>query len=404
MILHAYQQNGSAEIAYRRAHLLDGKSFAWIYYLALVQEAQGKKADSIESLRTAVQIRPDYTPARLRLAEQLLDTGDFAGSERLYQQLVSDHPNLAVAHYGIGRAKSARGDPAGAIHAWRRACDIYPEYGSAHHALAVAYRRAGHTVDAELHEAAHSRSPSAAPPRADTLESDVMALNEGAQAHLKRGVDLAAAGRLEEAVRAHERALEIDSTLLRAHVNLISLYGRQAQPNLAETHYRKAVAINAHDAEAHYNYGVVLLGIRRVTEAKAAFQQALEANPRHAEAHNNLGYLLMEDGALDAAERHFIQALKNQPDHRLARFHLGRLLVHRKDYAAAIRHFTRILEPEDERTPGFAYALAATYARAGQRDKALEYARMARRKAAALNQSDLLASIDKVINHLEHRR
>jgi tetratricopeptide (TPR) repeat protein len=113
---------------------------------------------------------------------------------------------------------------------------------------------------------------------------------------------------------------------------------------------------------------------------------------------------VMEDGALAEAERYFQLAIENQPDHRLAHFHLGQLLVHRNDYAGAIEHFSTILDPEDDRTPGFLYALAATHARSGRRDKALEIARTARRKAAAMGQAGLVTEIDSDIARLEKRR
>jgi lipopolysaccharide biosynthesis regulator YciM len=112
----------------------------------------------------------------------------------------------------------------------------------------------------------------------------------------------------------------------------------------------------------------------------------------------------MVEGKLADAERHFVRAIEDDPGQRLAHFHLGRLLANRKQYPAAISHFLETLQPEDDQTPAFMYALAATYARAGQPERALEYARSARGKAAALGQSDLVASIERDIQALERVR
>jgi tetratricopeptide (TPR) repeat protein len=404
MIFHAYEQHAPAEAAYRRAHLLDRDAFRWVYLLALVQEARGNREGAIASLQAAIRLDPDFVPAELRLAELLLASGDLEAGASLYERLAVQHADLAAAQYGLGRVRAAREDTGGAIQAWEKACAMFPGFGSAHHALAGAYRKLGDTTRAEFHAAAHKRSPRAMPFLADRFEAEVQSLNQSAQVYLRRGIESADAGRLLEAAEEHERALQIDASLIQARVNLITLYARQGRSGLAEEHYRKTVAANPHNAEAHYNFGVMLMELGRRTEAKTAFRAAVDANPRHAEALNNLGYLLMEDGALAEAERHFTRAIANEPDHRLAHFHLGQLLVHRKDYVGAIRHFSRILEPEDDRTPGFLYALAATYGRSGRRDKALEVARIARGKAAALGQAGLVTAIDSDIARLEKRR
>ena len=54
MVLDAYEQYDSAEVCYRRAHLLDLRSFRWLYYLGWVQEAQGRHEKAAASLGGAV--------------------------------------------------------------------------------------------------------------------------------------------------------------------------------------------------------------------------------------------------------------------------------------------------------------------------------------------------------------
>ena len=58
------------------------------------------------------------------------------------------------------------------------------------------------------------------------------------------------------------------------------------------------------------------------------------------------------------------------------------------------------MTPEDEETPRYLYALGAAHVRAGDREKGVAYAREARRKAEALGQADLVASIDKDLRRL----
>ena len=73
----------------------------------------------------------------------------------------------------------------------------------------------------------------------------------------------------------------------------------------------------------------------------------------------------------------------------------------RRTAAEAIRHLQQTLEPQDESTPGYLYALGAAYARASDRAQALQYCRQARDRAAALGETQLLASIERDLRTLE---
>src|SRR6185295_17074025 len=71
MVLHAHQILDSAGVCYRRASLLDPKSFEWKYYLGVVSNGEA----AVDALRAALRLR-DYLPAKLRLGEALLAAGD----------------------------------------------------------------------------------------------------------------------------------------------------------------------------------------------------------------------------------------------------------------------------------------------------------------------------------------
>ncbi|MEJ7618320.1 MAG: hypothetical protein WKF30_15445 [Pyrinomonadaceae bacterium] len=94
-------------------------------------------------------------------------------------------------------------------------------------------------------------------------------------------------------------------------------------------------------------------------------------------------------------------ALENQPNYRLAHYHLARILVSRGNLTDAITHLQKTLAPEDENTPRFVYALAAVYARAGDRKRGLHYFQEARTRAAAAGQTQLLGQIERDLQRLE---
>lgn len=401
MLLDAHEQYESAAACYERAHLLDRRSFRWAYYLGSVRALQGR--DPVAALREALDINPDYAPARLKLAEALLSTGKLAESETAYRAVLKTQPENAGAWYRLGRVYAARGDEHGAIESYRKACDLFPSYGAANYALALAYRKQGKTGESDRRLHIYERNKTVLPPLDDPLSAEVRELNAGAISHIRRAAALEQAGRIEDAITEHETALQIDPKLTQAHVNLISLYGRLGQFDKAGRHYREAVTLDSKQADSYYNYGVLLFERKDYSAAEQAFQKALRINPYHAQAHNNLGYLLEQQGRFEQALAHYDQAIENQPDYRMAHFHAGRILANQRKYDEAIAHFLKTIAIEDERTPACLYALAAAYARSNNRQNALLYGRRARAEAAARGQTELLASINKDLAILERR-
>ncbi|QQS45584.1 MAG: tetratricopeptide repeat protein [Acidobacteriota bacterium] len=219
--------------------------------------------------------------------------------------------------------------------------------------------------------------------------------------HLRRGAALESGGKIEESIAEHEKAVELDPGLLQAHVNLISLYGRTGQSGKAEMHYRQALEINPEIPVLHYNYGVLLAGDRRMAEAAESFRTCLRFDPYHADAHHNLGVILESEGKLDEAAVHHRKAIENREGYRSAHFHLGRILVNQGKLTEAIEQFQKTLSPDDEETPRNMYALGATFIRAGDRLNGIKYLKEALKRASALNQTQLVNSIESALKMLE---
>ena len=401
MLLDLYKRRESAAICYERAHQLDPGAFRWLYYLGSLQSAQGKRAEATATFRAALRLNSNYLPAWLKFAENLLAAGDWEEAEKIYETVVKEHRDAAEAYYGIGRIRAANGDLIAAVESYRRACELFPAYGAAHYGLALAYRKLGDGPSSEEHLKLHAASQTLVPPIRDPLRDEMRALDRGAASHVQRGIRFEEAGRIEDAIVEHEKALELDPQFEQAHANLIVLYGRTNQPQKAEEHFRAAVRLYPNHADSYYNYGVLLLGQGKYEDAEAAFKKAVEINPFHSQAWLNLGVMRERQGRLDEALEFYRKAVERQPDFPLAHFHIGRILANRKKYDEAISHFLKTLSPEDASTPAYLYALAATYARAGNREEALRYGRRAREQAAARGQTELLHSIDRDLRTLE---
>ncbi len=401
MTLHTYEQHELAAVCYERARRLAPDQFRWVYYFGVVQGALGKHREAIAAFNDAVRAQPDHLSAQRRLADSLFAAGQLSESQKFYEAVVKKDPGIAQAHYGLGRIKAATRDlTAAAVH-FRKALDLFPDYGAAHYALGLVLRDLGQTARAQEHLALSQKHKFSRPPLEDQLLDRITDLNAAATKHLQRGVTLESMGEIEQSIAEHEHAIEINPNLTQAHINLISLYGRAGKIDKAEMHYRALIEINPNLADSHYNFGVLLAGRERYREAAQAFQRSLQINQFNADAHHNYAAMIERDGRLDEAAEHYRKAIENRPGFRLAHFHLGRILVNQSKLSEAIEHFLQTLSPEDENTPRFMYALGATYARAGERRKGIHYLQEALKRAVASGQSQLVSSIERDLRVLE---
>lgn len=401
MVLDTYRQYAAAAICYRRAYLLVPSEFKWLYDLAYVEMKLGQYRAAASHFRLAVKVRPDYMPARLHLAECLLSTHQLAGSRALYEEIVKKYPGNPEGFYGLGRVKAALGDNEGAAAAFQKACELFPQYGAAHYALAMAYRKLGQAQEAKEQFAEYRTNTLAVPPEVDPLRAAVQQLDQTPAHYLQRGLALEQAGDLQGAIKAHLKAIKLDPDFVQPYINLIQLYARAGEYEKAEQEYRAAVRLNPHRSDCYYNYGVLMFQLGKYAAAETAFRRAIASNPYYAQAHNNLGVLLERQGRVQEALKEFRLAVKSRPDYRLAHFHIGQILASRGDLQGAIPEFRKTLTRNDARTSMFLFVLGVTYARAGEWKSAMTCLQKARAQAEAHHQAAALARIDPVLKEVE---
>ena len=397
-VLHAWEQWDGAHQAYARAQALAPRAFEWPYLDAVVLQRLARHAEAASRLRQVLAASPDYLPARVKLAEALLDAGqpeNLAASARLFEALVDLPLSKPAAEFGLGRIEAARGRQEAAIDHLQRAVALFPEWGAAHYALALSYRALGRRDEARLALDRHQQYGPRWPAIDDPVLGTVTALRDDAQTRLQQGLKLAEAGDAVGAIAAHEAALATDPSIAQAHANLISLYGNQRNWARAEEHYRAVVALGFNLGDAHYDYGVLLGMQEKWAAAAEAYRQAIAINPRHAGALNNLGQALEQLRDAAAAADAYRRAVDSQPAFRLARFNLGRMLMSQRRDEEAIVELQKIIEPRDAEAPKYLFALATAHVRAGHRNEGVRWATDAARLARELGQHDLAAAIER---------
>lgn len=138
-------------------------------------------------------------------------------------------------------------------------------------------------------------------------------------------------GRLDEAVAAGKRAVELAPNDLDAHYNLGLALTDKGEWEPAIRAYLRALELNPGHGLSWNNLGAALEKQGNLPEAEAAYAKAVALNPKHAEAQNNLGAIYSAQGRLEDAGCCFEGSIKAAPDFIEPHFNLSSLKTYCED-------------------------------------------------------------------------
>ena len=104
----------------------------------------------------------------------------------------------------------------------------------------------------------------------------------------------------------------------------------------AETHLRRAIALNPQEKYAHFNLGNTLCEQGRFEEALEAARVAVEQRPDFARAHTTLSIALTALGRFEEAEAHLRRAIALDPRTQNVHLNLGMTLYYQGRFEEAL--------------------------------------------------------------------
>jgi tetratricopeptide (TPR) repeat protein len=188
-------------------------------------------------------------------------------------------------------------------------------------------------------------------------------------------------GRQDEAIAAHQRAIELDPTFATPHNNLGVVYSDLGRQDEAIAAFQRAIELDPDFAAPHNNLGSVYRRQGRYEEAVAAFQRAIELDLTDAYPHNNLGNVYRDLGRQEEAIAAYRRAIELDPDFALPHGGLAGIYRRLEDEAKQQHHLTearRLIDSDDHGN------LACLESIAGNVDTALEHLGKALEKTPGL--------------------
>jgi TolB-like protein/DNA-binding winged helix-turn-helix (wHTH) protein/Tfp pilus assembly protein PilF len=152
---------------------------------------------------------------------------------------------------------------------------------------------------------------------------------------------------------AAKQALSLDPSLAEAHAALgFSYWYYQWDPSSAEAEFRKALALEPDNVDAHHWYEQLLMTAGRFPEAEEQIQAALDVDPRSRILRVNLGWLYEYEGRYPQAVQQVRTVLEENPNYLNAHYKLWYIYSAMRDLPHAGEEFQYVVQgiadPEHE--------------------------------------------------------
>jgi tetratricopeptide (TPR) repeat protein len=308
----------------------------------------------------------------------LQNAGKLEAALLRYRTIVRDHPRVAEAQYQIGMILNGRGDHYLAVTHLLAAAQLRSGEGMIWKALTEAVALGG-TAEAERTYLDLLRNAPVPPAIKVALQDQFGARRASTRpktggvvpAEIRRLLTLMEGRRYAEVEKAGERVLQLhpQSAIVANIVATAQAFlGRKAA---AEASYRKAIAIDGSYAEAHDNYGRLLIERGQEAEAERQFRQAVQLAPGLPSALVNYASVLIKSEKYDHALVLLDRALASGADILPGQLAKGNALMRLKRYAEAEACFRKTVELSQGKVADPLGMHAQSLARLGRDDEAM---------------------------------
>ena len=350
-----YHANGfypEALQAYERLRALEPDEARWCHRPAHIHAAFGEHDRAIPLWQEAVQLAPEYLPARVGLGEAQLKAGKFPEAMTTFEAVLAQEAGNVYALLGLARIDVNKGDWAAAREKLERIANQTQGLLGAD-LLATAYEQTGDPqrgAALRAQQKGHGMYVAIADPWIDELmdacyDSYRLALESGT-AGLRK--DFARAERLLE------RALRITPDDANVHFHAGTLAEQQGRPEVARQRLERAVQLDRQLTDA---WAALVRVHEAAGNAQAAWRtlsEALAANPESPVLLLERGRRFKAQGRTDAALADFRRVTRLRRDEALAFIELASLLFTQEQVEQGIE----VLEEGLQAEPGHPIALS----------------------------------------------
>ena len=205
-------------VCYQQAEALDREDFRWPYMSAVCMP-DASPEQRVEVLKRAHALRPRYAPAAIRLANELVQMGEWEAAQPLFAKALREPSVASHALLGLARIDFNQQRFAQARERLEAALSKNPEHAEVFALLAPTYRALG---ESELAATAAKKASERRrkTPLLDPARTEVMFEGTTAAQLARQGNRLRARGEFAAAIQKLRLSIEADPTNPMAHFDL----------------------------------------------------------------------------------------------------------------------------------------------------------------------------------------
>jgi tetratricopeptide (TPR) repeat protein len=258
-------RHDQAEEMFYLAQQLDETCPHCFFYVGVSLAARGQTQRAIHCWRKVLALEPDYPGVRQRIAQAFRAEGKLDAAREYLLQELRDDPGNTDYLFELGELAQESGQLEAAVNKFYQIVELEPGHAPAQFALGKLLMRFGRPAEAlRCFETA-----------AGLLDEDRHELD------VYIGEALYYLDRLGEARERFEHALSRDPADTDAEMMLAQCLLAMNQPRLAADSYRKVLAVEEQNAQAHLNLAVCLYQLDQVDAAVSHCEAALNCDEEY---------------------------------------------------------------------------------------------------------------------------
>jgi tetratricopeptide (TPR) repeat protein len=323
------QQHSLALEDFRRAIALDPSSAESWHDLGLIWKQLGNLAEALSAFEQAIQLDPAQIAPLEQRATLLIELKDFDRALTDYKRIIAIAPTYAPAYANVGVLLGNQGHLRDALGYFEHAAQLGLEQAKefaqqarikiafqlVHSAksrndIQTAVQEFLFMADVGFISTALELKPKNLPTNEPSWNERISWLWEmntpkTAEEYFRRGVAFHSLEKYEQAVGDFSRAIELDSTMLKALIGRCGSYFYLDNYQAAIDDCNRALEIDPIFAPAFYHRGFVYGQMRQWEIALADLDKAIELDPQYVDAFVARGLIYELTGQMDLAEIEF---------------------------------------------------------------------------------------------------
>lgn len=256
----------------------------------------GSDAEAIDKYEEALCLEPNFLEATIKLGTQYLQVGDDISAAKQFNKALEINDQVIEAYIGLTIAQILKGNNAEAMETLSLAATIIPNSSLLFAQTAVLQLKSGIKEKSLF---LIENPTNLLNEVIETHKHQITQHSQDPELHFRLGILLTSSGRLDEAVKEFNCALEINPTFSRARNYLVLCLFETGHKDISLNMLRQNLILTCDMLELHYKIALLYCDKIKFASSMLNFENFLDKNLADSNVSVNVSVVLQNLGLLD---------------------------------------------------------------------------------------------------------